>query len=97
MTAGLAARLGIFARTFPRATAEEVAAAVARAGYPLAHWNFAAIGRSTLADDVDQAQVAAVRSPPTAPGWASPASRRPSTSSIPTPGFALPSPRRRSG
>jgi hypothetical protein len=31
-------------------------------GYPLVHWNFAAIGRSTLADDVDQAQVAAVRS-----------------------------------
>lgn len=61
MTAGLAARLGIFARTFPRATPQEVAAAVARAGYPLAHWNFAAIGRSTLGGDVDPAQVAAVR------------------------------------
>jgi sugar phosphate isomerase/epimerase len=59
---GLAKRLGIFARTFPRATPQEVATAVARAGYPLAHWNFAAIGRSTLAGDVDQAQVAAVRS-----------------------------------
>ena len=61
MTAGLAARLGIFARTFPRSTAEEVAAAVAGADYPLAHWNFAAIGRSTLGGDVDAAQVAAVR------------------------------------
>jgi sugar phosphate isomerase/epimerase len=59
---GLAKRLGIFARTFPRATPQEVATAVARAGYPLAHWNFAAIGRSTLAGDVGQAQVAAVRS-----------------------------------
>jgi sugar phosphate isomerase/epimerase len=58
---GLAERLGIFARTFPRETPQEVAAAVAQAGYPLGHWNFAAIGRSTLADDVDEAQVAAVR------------------------------------
>lgn len=38
-----------------------MAAAVARAGYPLAHWNFAAIGRSTLGGDVEDAQVAAVR------------------------------------
>jgi hypothetical protein len=59
--AGLAARLGIFARTFPRATPEEVAAAVSHAGYPLAHWNFTAIGRSTLAGDVDAALVTAVR------------------------------------
>ena len=59
---GLATRLGIFARTFPRPTPEEVAAAVAQAGYPLAHWNFTAIGRSTLAGDVDQAQMVAVRS-----------------------------------
>lgn len=59
--AGLAARLGIFARTFPRATPEEVAAAVSHAGYPLAHWNFTAIGRSTLAGDVDEALVTAVR------------------------------------
>jgi sugar phosphate isomerase/epimerase len=58
---GLAERLGIFARTFPRATAEEVAAAVARAGYALGHWNFAAVGRSTLAGDVGRAEVAAVR------------------------------------
>src|SRR5215218_2371612 len=50
-----------FAHTFPRDTPEEVAAAVARAGYPLGHWNFAAVGRSTLAGDVDQAEVAAVR------------------------------------
>ena len=59
--AGLAARLGIFARTFPRATPEEVAAAVSHAGYPLAHWNFTAIGHSTLAADVDEALVTAVR------------------------------------
>ena len=39
-----------------------MAAAVAQAGYPLAHWNFTAIGRSTLAGDVDQAQIVAVRS-----------------------------------
>jgi len=58
---GLAERLGIFARTFPRQTPEEVAAAVAWAGYPLGHWNFAAVGRSTLADDVGRAQVAGVR------------------------------------
>jgi hypothetical protein len=58
---GLASRLGIVARTFRRETPQEVAVAVAQAGYPLAHWNFAAIGRSTLAGDVDQAQVTAVR------------------------------------
>jgi sugar phosphate isomerase/epimerase len=57
----LAGRLGIFARTFRRETPQEVAAAVAQAGYPLAHWNFAAIGRPTLGGDVGQAQVAAVR------------------------------------
>ena len=60
-TGGLAERLGIFARTFPRETPEEVAAAVARAGYPLGHWNVAAVGRSTLAGDVGRAEVAAVR------------------------------------
>lgn len=57
----LAGRLGIFARTFRRETPQEVAAAVAQAGYPLAHWNFAAIGRPTMGGDVGQAQVAAVR------------------------------------
>ena len=60
-TGGFAKRLGIFARIFRRETPEEVAAAVARAGYALAHWNFAAIGRSTLAGDADEAQVTAVR------------------------------------
>jgi sugar phosphate isomerase/epimerase len=60
-TGGLADRLGVFARTFPRETPEEVAAAVARAGYSLGHWNFAAVGRSTLAADVGRAEVAAVR------------------------------------
>jgi sugar phosphate isomerase/epimerase len=60
-TGALAERLGIFARTFRRDTSEEVAAAVAQAGYALAHWNFAAIGRPTLAADVLAEQVAAVR------------------------------------
>jgi sugar phosphate isomerase/epimerase len=57
----LANRLGIFARTFRRDTPEEVAAAVAGAGYALSHWNFAAIGLSTLGADVDDEQVDAVR------------------------------------
>jgi sugar phosphate isomerase/epimerase len=57
----LANRLGIFARTFCRDTPEEVAAAVAGAGYALSHWNFAAIGLSTLGADVDDEQVDAVR------------------------------------
>jgi sugar phosphate isomerase/epimerase len=58
----LARRLGIFARTFRRDTPEEVATAVAQAGYALTHWNFAAIGRPTLAARVDEAGFAAVRS-----------------------------------
>jgi sugar phosphate isomerase/epimerase len=58
---GLASRLGIFARTFRRDTPEEVASAVASVGYALAHWNFAAIGRSTLAADVEETQFAQVR------------------------------------
>jgi sugar phosphate isomerase/epimerase len=59
--AGLAARLGIFARTFPRETPAAVASEVARAGFALAHWNFAAIGRSTLAEDVSPETFARVR------------------------------------
>jgi sugar phosphate isomerase/epimerase len=59
VTAGLADRLGIFARTFRRDTPEEVAAAIAVAGYPLGHWNFAAIGLPTLTGDPDR--FAAVR------------------------------------
>jgi sugar phosphate isomerase/epimerase len=47
----LTGRLGIFARTFRRDSPAQVAAAVAGAGYALAHWNFAAIGRQTLAAD----------------------------------------------
>jgi hypothetical protein len=54
--ADLVSRLGIFARTFRRNTPAEVADAVIGAGYALAHWNFAAIGRSTLAADVDHDQ-----------------------------------------
>jgi sugar phosphate isomerase/epimerase len=57
----LASRLGIFARTFRRHTPAEVAAAVSAAGYALAHWNFAAIGRATLAADVDEDQFSVVR------------------------------------
>lgn len=53
-TPPLAGRLGIFARTFRRVTAAEVCAAVSAAGYPLAHWNFAAIGLPTLADGVER-------------------------------------------
>jgi sugar phosphate isomerase/epimerase len=59
--ADLASRLGIFARTFRRDTPAEVADAVIGAGYALAHWNFAAIGRSTLAADVEDAEFTAVR------------------------------------
>ena len=54
-------RLGIFARTFRRPTATEVAAEVARAGYGLAHWNFAAIGLPTLANDLPDTAFADVR------------------------------------
>jgi sugar phosphate isomerase/epimerase len=61
VAAGLASRLGIFARTFRRGTPEEVASAVASAGFALAHWNFAAIGRSTLAADVEETQFKQVR------------------------------------
>lgn len=50
----LARRLGIFARTFRRARAEEVAEAMRAAGYSLGHWNFAAIGLPTLASGVEQ-------------------------------------------
>ena len=53
--------LGIFARTFLRPTPGEVADAVAGAGYPLAHWNFAAIGLPTLAAGVADGRFAEVR------------------------------------
>ena len=64
----MAPRLGIFARTFRRDTSAEFTAAVAGAGYVLAHWNFAAVGRQTLAGDVDIDDFAAVRSEFTAAG-----------------------------
>lgn len=54
-------RLGIFARTFRRPTAAEVAAEVKRSGYALAHWNFAAVGLPTLADGSPGAAFADVR------------------------------------
>lgn len=57
----LASRLGIFARTFRRDTPAQVAAAVAAAGYALAHWNFAAIGLPTLAGGVTDEQFTQVR------------------------------------
>ncbi len=60
-TCPLGPRLGIFARTFRRESAVDVAAAVAGAGYALAHWNFAALGRPTLAGSVPASQFADVR------------------------------------
>ncbi|MFS8104730.1 sugar phosphate isomerase/epimerase [Lentzea alba] len=55
------ARLGVFARTFVRDRPAEVSAAVAQAGYSLAHWNFAAIGLPTLGDGVAEDVFADVR------------------------------------
>jgi sugar phosphate isomerase/epimerase len=57
----LSRRLGIFARTFRRDTPEAVAAAVAAAGFAMAHWNFAAIGRPTLAEGVERSTFGRVR------------------------------------
>ena len=68
----LAARLGIFARTFRRDSPAEVAAAVAGAGYALAHWNFAAIGLPTLAEDIKEDQFTGVRDAFDAAGLAIP-------------------------
>lgn len=68
----LAGRLGIFARTFRRDLAAEVAQAVAATGYALAHWNFAAIGLPTLADGVDEEQFTGVRDAFDAAGLAIP-------------------------
>ena len=77
--ADLVPRLGIFARTFRRNTPAEVADAVIGAGYALAHWNFAAIGRSTLAADVEDDQFTAVHTASTVLGSAFPAFPAPST------------------
>ncbi|MFC4465318.1 sugar phosphate isomerase/epimerase family protein [Streptomyces xiangluensis] len=52
--------VGVFARTFPRADAREVATAVANAGFSLAQFNFSAIGAPTLAPGVSHHDVAAV-------------------------------------
>ena len=68
----LAARLGIFARTFLRDTPEAVAAEVRRAGFAMAHWNFAALGKPTLADGVDDSMFALVRTSFDAAGVAVP-------------------------
>lgn len=57
----LADRLGIFARTFRRDTVRQVAIAVADAGYTMAHWNFAAVGRDTLGRDIPEDDFAQVR------------------------------------
>jgi sugar phosphate isomerase/epimerase len=54
-------RLGIFAKTFRRPTSAEVAAEVKQSGYALAHWNFAAIGLPTLADDLPDEAYTEVR------------------------------------
>ncbi|GAA0975349.1 sugar phosphate isomerase/epimerase [Acrocarpospora macrocephala] len=71
-TADLAPRLGIFARTFRRDSPVEVAAAVAGAGYALAHWNFAAVGQPTLAAGVSDTRFAEVREAFDAAGLAIP-------------------------
>lgn len=57
-------RLGIFARVFPVGSADEVAAAIAGAGYELAHLNLRAIGLPTIPppgawDAIDPPSVAA--------------------------------------
>jgi len=52
--------VGVFARTFTRPTAREVATAVADAGFSLAQFNFSSIGLPTLAADVSADDVAAV-------------------------------------
>jgi sugar phosphate isomerase/epimerase len=57
----LSDRLGIFARTFPRDTPEAVAAEVQQAGFAMAHWNFAAVGRPTLANGIDDEAFGRVR------------------------------------
>ncbi len=57
----LSSRLGIFAKTFPRATAGEVAAEVKGTGYAVAHWNFAAIGQPTLAGRLPESAFTEVR------------------------------------
>jgi sugar phosphate isomerase/epimerase len=68
----LSDRLGIFARTFPRETPQAVAAEVQQAGFAMAHWNFAALGRPTLADGVDDEAVVRVRASFAALGLAIP-------------------------
>jgi sugar phosphate isomerase/epimerase len=57
----LSDRLGIFARTFSRETPEAVAAEVQQAGFAMAHWNFAAVGRPTLARGIDDEAFGRVR------------------------------------
>jgi sugar phosphate isomerase/epimerase len=57
----LSRRLGIFARTFRRDTPEAVAAAVAAAGFAMAHWSFAAIGRPALAEGIERETFGRVR------------------------------------
>lgn len=47
-------RLGIFAKTFPRPTVEEVFDAVRGAGFPCAQFNFACAGLPTLPEDVGE-------------------------------------------
>ena len=55
--------LGIFARTFPRSSAGEVAAAVAGAGFGLVQLNLSAVGLPTLpaADELGQLDFGAIR------------------------------------
>lgn len=68
----LADRLGIFARTFIRDTASEVAAEVAKAGYAMAHWNFSAMRLDTLGSNVTEDQFDQVKKDFDAAGLAIP-------------------------
>lgn len=52
--------VGVFARTFPRSSAAEVAQAVAAAGFQVAQFNFSAIGRPTVDPHADPAELSAV-------------------------------------
>jgi sugar phosphate isomerase/epimerase len=72
VSTSLSHRLGIFARTFSRETPEAVAAQVQQAGFSLAHWNFAAIGRPTLAEGVEDEAFVRVRASFDAAGVAIP-------------------------
>jgi len=53
--------LGIFAKTFPRPTAEENAEAVIAAGFRVVHYNLACAGLPSMPDEVDLETIRAAR------------------------------------